>query len=137
MDKTVNNTEEYKEYYKTICEISPVGLFRTDNDGNLVYVNKKYEELTGKTLDELKNNGWIKYIHNKDVTPVLREWQRCVKDRCNFAHEFRLINLKGDNIWVLAQATPIDNSHGFVGTITNINKRKKLLNEFLALKEIA
>lgn len=136
MDTSVNSSEEYKEYYQTICEISPVGLFRTDNDGNIIYVNKRYEHLTGSNLEELKNDGWIKYIYIKDVTKVLTEWERCIKNRLKFTLEFRLQKPDGKKIWVLGQATPINSKSGFVGTITNINKRKKLLNELLALKEL-
>jgi len=52
-----------------------------------------------------------------------------------FTLEFRLRKENGKIIWVLGQATPINSTSGFVGTITNINKRKKLLNELIALKE--
>ena len=135
MDTSVNNIEQYKEYYQTICEISPVGLFRTDNDGNIVYVNKKYENLTGSTLNELKDDGWIKYIHIRDLARVLTEWNRCIKARDKFAQEFRITNVEGKHIWVLGQSIPINAKNGFVGTITNINKRKKLLKELLELKE--
>jgi len=135
MDTSINNSEEYKEYYQTICEISPVGLFRTDNDGNIIYVNKLYEELTGTTLKNLKYDGWIKYIHERDLTMVLTEWQRCVRERLKFALEFRIKKSDGKIIWVLGQATPVNSKSGYVGTITNINKRKKLINELIALKE--
>lgn len=135
MDTSVNTSEQYREYYQTICEISPVGLFRTDNDGNIVYVNKRYEKLTGSTLGDLKDDGWIKYIHERDVSMVLTEWQKCIEGRLKFTLEFRVKKLSGKTIWVLGQATPINSKNGFVGTITNINRRKKLLNELLALKE--
>lgn len=135
MDTSINNIEEYKEYYQTMCEILPVGLFRTDNNGNFIYVNEQYEKLTGSNLDDLKQEGWIKYIYDKDLIMVLAEWKRCIINRLKFTLEFRIKKTNGNILWVLGQATPINSKCGYVGTITNINKRKKLLNEFIALKE--
>lgn len=135
MDNTLETTEEFNNYFETICEVSPVGLFCTNDDGSVLYVNKKYEDLTGKDFDELKEDGWIKTIHQRDAQKVLAEWQMCIKNKKKFIFEYRIIN--GDNIiWVLGQATPINNSRkGFVGTITNINKRKKLLDELIEIQE--
>jgi len=135
MDTSVASDHEYKDIYQTICEISPVGLFRTDNDGNIIYANERYENLLGCTFERLKNDGWIKYIYIRDTSMVITEWSRCIKERLKFTLEFRLRKENGKIIWVLGQATPINSTSGFVGTITNINKRKKLLNELIALKE--
>jgi len=134
MDKSVN--DNYKEYFKTICEISPVGLFRTDNNGNIVYINKRYENLIGSKLETLKGDGWINFIYEEDIDKVLCEWKKSIDNRNKFTLEFRFKKTNGEIIWVLGQATPINTTNGFVGTITNINKRKKLVSELLALKEI-
>ena len=135
MDQSVNNNEEYKDYYETICSMSPVGLFRTDENGLIVYVNERYEKLTGKTLEELKGTGWIDTIHTSDSEKVVSEWQRCIDEHKKFVLEYRVEHKNKRVVWILGQATPINGtSKGYVGTITNINKRKTLLNELVQMK---
>lgn len=133
MDKSLN--EEFKDYFETICEISPVGLFRTDNNGDMVYLNKRCESLTGNKVEELKGEGWLQHIHLQDINKVIKKWKESVKKRVKFSIEFRLSQKGGKIIWVLGQATPINGNSGFVGSFTNINKRKKILNELMSLRE--
>lgn len=136
MDRSLETVEEYRECFETMCSISPVGLFRTDEKGNLLYVNEKYEKITGKDFSELKKDGWLCAIHERDLPKVMTEWKRCIKSRENFVLEFRIKNTNGKITWVLGQATPLNNGvgKGFVGTITNINKRKKLLDELIKMR---
>ena len=127
--------EEYKEYYQTICEISPVGLFRTNNQGEFVYVNKMFEQITGDNLDDLQGKGWQKTVHKEDQEMVIKKWNNSIKKRIKFTLEFRIRRKTGTVVWVLGQATPINGNKGYVGTLTNINKRKKILEELMSLRE--
>jgi PAS domain S-box-containing protein len=133
MDKSLKIPDELKDYFETICNVFPVGLFRTDDKGNIIYVNKQFESMTGKKIDELKMDGWIKCIYTRDLQMVITEWKRCIKNKEKFTLEFRVKNDK-DSLWVLIQATPLLNGDGFVGTLTNINKRKTILNELMQIK---
>jgi PAS domain S-box-containing protein len=129
MDKSLD-----VDYFEVICNISPVGLFRTDENGNILYVNARYEKLTGKKFNDLEQDKWISTIYEKDRNKVLKKWNQCIKENMKFVMEYRIIN-NSKIIWVLGQATPIKKGSGFVGTLTNINKRKTLLSELLTLRE--
>ena len=37
----------------------PVGIFRTDVQGNYVYVNERWCEITGLTPEEAYGEGWV------------------------------------------------------------------------------
>src|SRR4029077_19273378 len=46
---------------------APIGIFRsTPNDG-VVWVNHRFVELTGLSLDEARGRGWLKIVHPEDL----------------------------------------------------------------------
>ena len=49
--------------------------------------------------------------------------------------EFRIRKENGVVVWILGQAVPVNSDKGYVGTLTNINKRKQLLGDLLNLRE--
>jgi len=126
-------TDVEKSFYETICDTSPVGLFHINENGDMTYVNKKYEQIVGRSFEEIKNEGWKEIIHLQDMVKVLSEWEKSIRDKKDFCMEFRIVR-KGDHktVWVLAQSSFKQN--GCVGTLTNINKRKQLIESFNNLK---
>lgn len=115
-----------KTHYSTLAEISPVGIFRARNDGDCFYVNKRWLEISGVTLEKAHGNGWIENMFPEDKERVSREWEQAVKKRCPFKSEFRFRRDNGKIVWVFGQAVPesgvgeLDIAGGFVGTITDI-----------------
>ena len=48
----IKELEELKEMYRTLSRVSPVGIFRSNEEGDFVYVNNKWLEISGQTKKE-------------------------------------------------------------------------------------
>lgn len=116
-----------KENFHTLSKISPVGVFHTDAEGNCLYVNEKWRDITGLTLEQARGAGWTQAIHSEDKAGVFEKWALAAKEGAPFNAEYRFQNKDGKVTWVLGQAqaekTDTDEVIGYVGTITDLNDR--------------
>ncbi|WP_413160655.1 PAS domain S-box protein [Capilliphycus salinus ALCB114379] len=120
---------ESERRYATLTEVSPVGIFCRDAAGNCLYVNERWCQIAGLSLEEALGQGWIKALHPEDRNLVFQAWEKALSDRCSFQLEYRFLRSDGTVTWVFGQAvaeTDITGKiKGFVGSITNINDRKQ------------
>ncbi|MGJ3245864.1 MAG: PAS domain S-box protein [Elainellaceae cyanobacterium] len=119
---------EGQERYATLARVSPVGIFRTDTEGNCQYFNERGCEIIGLKLEETLGKAWIRALHPDDRELVLSEWTRTLETDTPFIAEYRFVRPDGGHIWVLGQAVSEKDSNGtilgYVGTITDITDRK-------------
>ncbi|MBD2484542.1 PAS domain S-box protein [Planktothrix sp. FACHB-1365] len=135
--------------YATLAEVSPVGIFHCDIEGNCLYVNQRWCEIAGLTPEEALGQGWTQAIHPEDQAHVKEEWQRLRTDsgqiretslqKIQFCCEYRLQRQDGQMTWVYGQAVEELNDQGeiigYVGTITDISGRKQAEAELKTLNE--
>ena len=57
---------ESEERFQTLAKIAPVGIFRTDLDGNTTYVNKAWCKISGLSGEVALGVGWLKAVHPED-----------------------------------------------------------------------
>ncbi len=114
---------------QTLYEVSPVGVFRTDQQLGYIFVNPRWCELSGLSLEQAKGDGWFKGLHPEDRNRVRKEWHEAVGKELPFHLEYRFQSPDGQIVWVLAQAEPEKDlsgkTSGYVGTITDISEHKK------------
>ena len=116
-------------HIRVLTEVSPVGIFRTDEKGNCVYVNERYCEITGLNLQQALGEGWSRALHPDDSRRVIEAWNEAVRDKRPFSIECRYRQPNGQVVWILAQATRELNESGklkgYIGSITDITERRR------------
>ncbi|MBD2435725.1 PAS domain S-box protein [Nostoc sp. FACHB-110] len=121
--------QESERRYATLAASVPVGIFRTDVEGNCVYVNDRWCENTGLTPQQAAVYGWKAALHPEDKQMVEEQWHHVVQTGQIFNLEYRFLRADGLETWVFGQAVPEKNSDGtiigYAGTITNISSRKQ------------
>ncbi|MFH1196124.1 MAG: PAS domain S-box protein [bacterium] len=131
-----NALRESEERYQTLANTSPVGIFRADAQGNTIYVNPKWCEISGLSEIEGMGNKWIKAIHPDDLEYATKSWQKAFSEKKISISEYRFLRADGKITWVYGQANPLFNKDnnliGYVGTILDITDRK---NAELSLHE--
>lgn len=120
---------ESEQRYVTLTQAVPVGIFRSDPQGHCLYVNDRWSQITGLSLQEAWQEGWTQALHPDDRERVFTEWYRCAQQNLSFQSEYRFRRADGVITWVFGQAVAergIDNEIiGYVGTITDISDRKR------------
>jgi PAS domain S-box-containing protein len=132
-----------KQQYKMLTEISPVGIFHTDVLGITTFVNPRWCQIAGLSIEEALGNGWLRAVHEDDRAAVVNNWQQATKKHAASSFNYRFVHSDDSVRWVLGQATPEKNEAGqiagYVGTITDITdlktaEEKILYNEQLLTK---
>ena len=132
--------EESNRFFSTLAQVSPVGIFRADAQGNCVYVNERGCEIAGIKQNEALGGGWKQAIHPDDREKVNQAWHTSVQAQQNFIMEYRFQRPDGITYWVLGQAAVERNTTGetvgYVGTITDITQSKMIAEELRERDEL-
>jgi PAS domain S-box-containing protein len=122
-----------QKLFHTIARVSPVGLFRTDSEGQYIYVNEYWSDITGLSPSETYGEGWTKALYPADKERVLNEWHQAVQGDLPFESEFCFQHQSGIKKWVIGKAIAERSVYGerlgYVGTITDITERKGMEEE--------
>jgi PAS domain S-box-containing protein len=126
--KAEKSLRESEERYNTLAKLSPVGIFRTDTNGQWIYVNDRLCEIAGLTPESLYGLAWAEAIHPDDRCRILDEWNRAKQTNIIFNSEYRFQRPDGITTWVIGQAVPETGSSGevigYLGTVTDFTDRR-------------
>ena len=132
---------ESVERYHDLTNISPVGIFHTDENGFTTFVNPRWCQISGLSADEALGNGWLNVVHPDDREKLSKGWQESTRDQKTSFSDYRFLRPDGTIAWVMGQAIPERGSEnqivGYIGTITDITERKRVEKELIKAKELA
>ena len=115
------------EFTGTLVASAPVGIYATDASGSCVFVNDKWQELSGLTREEALGDGWRLAMHPEDVGYVDKAWSAFARGGAPFALEFRFLRRDGSIAWVASRAVALreadDAVSGYLGTIVDVTER--------------
>ncbi len=119
---------ESEQRYVTLTAAAPVGIFRTDASGKCIYVNDRWCQIAGFTLEQATGFGWVNGIYPGDRELVLTAWYAAAQANRSFTLEYRFQRPDGTVTWVYGQSVAEEDAEGqligYVGTITDISDRK-------------
>jgi PAS domain S-box-containing protein len=103
-----------------------VGIFETDKTGLYVHVNLQYCHMVGRSIDELRGNGWLNAIDERWRTEIFNEWNNAITGKRIFECQYDIQTTYDKKITVDARAVPVFESNGeivgYYGTINKITK---------------
>jgi two-component system sensor histidine kinase UhpB len=119
---------ESVEQFRLRADQAPVLIWTARPDTTLDYLNGFCEQLTGRPLEQLRENGWLDFVHPDDVDRCVGTYVPAFEARRPFLLEYRLRHLDGDYRWFLASGIPKygrDGSYtGYIGCDIDITQRK-------------
>ena len=134
--------QESERQFATLAEASPAAIFRFDIENKCLYVNRRWGEMTGRSVDEALGMGWVQSLHPEECDRLAREWvQWCEKPqpRGIYQNEGRHLQPDGSITWYYTQSLPYLDSNGtvtgYVGTLIDITDRKQAEEEIRESEE--
>lgn len=116
-----------KKRFHKLAELSPVGIFETDPEGNCLFVNLRWQELAGLSLKQALGQGWISAIHPDDMAAFFAEWQAAMDEGREFSLEYRFRTPEGRETRLAGSARAVTDDagslQGYFGTVMDIGKR--------------
>lgn len=133
--------EKAHQLFRTLSELAPIGIYKSDKSKNLVYMNQSFREIFEQKKDSLIGSRWKKFLHVDDAEGVINLGTSSSQLDSNSQIEFRIITKTGENKWLKMNSTPLFNEKhqvaGFVGTLEDVTRQKYYEKGLLQAKEAA
>jgi PAS domain S-box-containing protein len=114
--------------FRILAESMPQMVWMTRPDGRTTYVNQRWLDYTGLTLEESHGHGWAFPFHPDDQHRISNAWQRAIVG-ADYTVESRLRRADGTYRWMLVRGLPFRDSNGiltkWIGTCTDIDDLKQ------------
>jgi PAS domain S-box-containing protein len=111
--------------FRSLSESSPVGVYQFDPQGNCIYVNKRWSEITGISYKDALQKGWREKLPADELQRLLGAWQAFTNGEGEFSHKLRFTHpVHGAVCWIQFHARRLlaagGELGGYVGTIDDI-----------------
>ncbi len=117
-----------EERFRTLAQVSPVGIFQATLDGRCTYVNESWISISGFPRTQALGLRWLRTLEPADRKTTLNGFREIIRTGEDFVAEFRLRSPGERGIWVLVRAAATRDARGeltgFVGALTDITDRK-------------
>jgi PAS domain S-box-containing protein len=120
--------KESEERFKMMANLIPLIIWTTDARGNCNFLSVRWEEVTGKSVDEGFDDRWINFIHSDDQENIRDSWKKSVSAKKTFEAKFRYLNATGDFQVHYAHSIPRYTSTGdfagYIGILQDISSEE-------------
>jgi PAS domain S-box-containing protein len=114
---------------RLVIDTIPVLVWSKLPDGSADFLNQRFRQYTGLSVEEGLGEGWLEAIHPEDPASSLNEWRTAFVAGRPFEFEARLRRADGEYRWFLFRGEPLRSEVGKIvkwyGTTTDIEDRKQ------------
>ncbi len=124
-EEQLKNSEQL---FRRLSANAPTAIYQANKDGTCSYVNEEWLKYSGQTYEEALGVGWTNAIHPEDKDHVIESWQESITTGKKFLIDFRLLNKKGEVLWISAKTVGLYDTkkelYGYIGILIDITERK-------------
>ena len=119
---------ESEARFRAIAEALPGFVWVDSVGGTNEYMNARWTEYTGQSVEEARDGGWRRVTHPEDIPAVEAKWARSRVTGEPYEQELRHRRADGSYGWFLARGVPVRAESGevlrWIGTSVDINERR-------------
>ncbi len=132
--------QQSEERYRITADSLPQLIWTSKPDGTTEYLNNRWHEETGFTLEQIGQQGWMHFLDPEIRETCLEKWKQSLDSGEAFEAEARFNTPnKDDHRWYTCRAVPVRDSNGRIirwfGSCTDIHKQKLAAEALRASKE--
>jgi PAS domain S-box-containing protein len=126
----IRQLKDQEKRLRDVVETIPAMTFTALSDGSRTFVNKRWTEYTGLSVEHSSGAGWQRAIHPEELVRHSENWRISVATGQLFEDEARFrCAADGGYRWFLVRGVPLRDQHGNIvkwyGTLTDIEDRKR------------
>jgi PAS domain S-box-containing protein len=114
---------------RRVVDALPGLVWTARPDGHIDFLNQRWCEYTGLSVDEAYGHGWQTAIHSEELPELLEHWRSIVASGEPGEMEARLRRFDGEYRWFLFRTCPLVDASGQVvkwcGVNTDIEDRRR------------
>jgi len=115
---------------RLIIDTIPALAWSTLPDGSVDFLNQRWLDYTGLSLEQGRGRGWQVAVHPEDLPRLAEEWRAALAGGKQLETEARVRRTDGEFRWFLIRAVPLRDESGNIvkwyGTNTDIEDRKQV-----------
>jgi two-component system sensor histidine kinase UhpB len=131
--------KESEVRYRELVEKADIAILMDDKEGNFIYFNKKFADLHGYSVEEMKKQSTRSTVHPEDVDRVMKfHKERLLGKKVPSRYEFKGVKKDGSIIYLEVDAVKLKEGGSIVGThshIWDITERKRAEQELREKEE--
>src|SRR5216684_6547101 len=121
--------QQSEDRLRLVIDTIPAHVWSTRPDGSVDFVNRRWLETTGRSMEEMLGWGWGSLVHSDDLSRYIGEWQAAVATGEPMENEARVRRMDGDYRWLLIRNVPLRDELGNIvkwyGTAIDIEERHR------------
>jgi PAS domain S-box-containing protein len=126
----VHRLKSQEKGLRDVVETIPAMTFAVSSDGSSTFVNRRWTEYTGLSVEKTSGTGWQRAMHPEDLVRHSEKWRISVATGQLFEDEARFrCAADGEYRWFLVRGLPLRDQNGKIvrwyGTLTDIEDRKR------------
>jgi PAS domain S-box-containing protein len=138
--------KESETKFRSLSECLPIGIFLTDNQGEIIYANPCYQKISGMTLAKITGQSWLDFIHADEQDKVLAQWLKILNHPPEdygqeyFCQEVRYLHQDGQIRYARIRLAPmfIDKGKlsgyiGIVEDVTEVRVVEQMKKDFISI----
>jgi PAS domain S-box-containing protein len=114
---------------RLVIDTIPAHAWSARPDGSVDFINQRFLEFTGRSMEDMLGWGWGSLVHPDDLPRYLGEWQAAVATGEPMESEARVRRMDGDYRWLLIRNMPLrdklQNIVNWYGTAIDIEERHR------------
>ena len=126
-----------EDHLRLVIDTIPAMVWTKLPDGSADFLNQRFREFTGFSVEGGLGEGWLQAIHPEDRASSVDEWRAAFATGKPFEFEARLRRADGEYLWFLLRGAPLRDEAGKIvkwfGTTTDIEDRKRAEEQSRAL----
>ena len=116
-----------EERFRNLADTAPAMIWVTGLDKLCTFVNQRWLDFVGHTMEQQIGSGWTDSVHPQDLDRCLTTYSLSFDARRSFQMEYRLRRADGEYRWVLDNGSPFYREGefaGYVGSCIDITEQK-------------
>jgi len=134
MKDAINRIEDrqmdFEAFQTAHLNTQDVAILRTDITGKLYMINRQYQRMTGYSIDEVRDDGWINAIDPSNRDKVSEDWDHCVESGRELSEDILFKHVNGKTFWAHANVyKEVDSKgvhRGYLGVIVPVRDDNNL-----------
>ena len=132
LEKALTDVKRSEDRLRLVIDTIPVQVTRARPDGSLDFINHRWLEYLGVSVEEVQGWGWTAVTHPQDVERFVHGWRSAMASGEPFEDGARVRRADGQYRWLLIRAVPLRDDSGNIvnwyAASVDIEDRKRAEN---------
>ena len=127
--KAEADRQSSEAYFRMMANSAPVLVWACDEAGQITFLNRRWLEFRGGSLEQERARPWADIVHPEDAANFFAVFDEAISTRQTHTCEYRLRRHDGQYRWIILTAVPRLEGDGalagFLGSALDITDRKR------------